>query len=137
MSNIIAMIDDDIDDLFFYREILADLDGNLIVEQFNNAKNFIDKYTDSTSEKPNLVLLDLNMPKISGIQFIETIKSYPSMSDMPIVILTTSSSPLDIADCKSKGINSYFIKPMHYEDCKLLMRSIYEYWFVYNKVNSI
>jgi CheY-like chemotaxis protein len=85
------------------------------------------------SERPKLILVDLKMPKVSGIQVLEKIKSNPDFKSIPIVILTSSQEDPDIAKCYSLGANSYIVKPL---DSNKFFNSIKEiglYWMILNQ----
>lgn len=137
MMKAIAMIDDDPDDLAFYKGIFAEKDSDLQVIQYTNGETFLQEYENSKKSVPRLIMVDLNMPRVSGLELIKMLKDHDRLSQVPVVVLTTSSSPLDIQDCVEEGIKSYFIKPLHYEDCKKLVSSIYEYWFIHNKALAV
>ena len=85
------------------------------------------------SEKPKLILVDLKMPKVSGIQVLERVKSDPDFKSIPVVILTSSQEDPDIARCYSLGANSYIVKPL---DSNKFFNSIHEiglYWMILNQ----
>jgi CheY-like chemotaxis protein len=85
------------------------------------------------SEKPKLILVDLKMPKVSGIQVLDRLKSDPDFKSIPIVILTSSQEDPDIAKCYSLGANSYIVKPL---DSNKFFNSIKEiglYWMILNQ----
>ena len=85
------------------------------------------------SEKPKLILLDLKMPKVSGIQVLGKLKSDPDFKSIPVVILTSSQEDPDIAKCYSLGANSYIVKPL---DSNKFFNSIKEiglYWMILNQ----
>lgn len=77
---------------------------------------------------PDLVLLDLNMPGKSGHEVIVELKSNPELRKLPIVVLTTSSNPQDIATCYEMGASSYIVKPVTYEGLIGVARSLKHYW---------
>ena len=132
----IVMIDDDPDDQIFYERLFKEQDKELKFEAYSSVESFLEQYIDS-DDKPNLILLDLNMPRIGGIDLIRSVNVEKGFRNSPIIVLTTSSSPLDMEDCKKLGVQSYFIKPLNYEDCKELTSVIYQYWFKYNNLLNI
>ena len=77
---------------------------------------------------PDLILLDLNMPKISGIEFLSIIKKNDSLNHIPVVILTTSNNKRDLLDCYKLGISGYILKPLKYEDYVTKIESTLNYW---------
>lgn len=85
------------------------------------------------SEKPKLILVDLKMPKVTGIQVLDRLKSDPDFKSIPVVILTSSQEDPDIAKCYSLGANSYIVKPL---DSNKFFNSIKEiglYWMIFNQ----
>lgn len=133
MSRII-MIDDDPDDQFFYGQLFNELDQTIEFESYSTVEAFLSQEGEKTDIQ-SLILLDLNMPKESGLDFIKKQTNNGVFRGIPIIVLTTSSSPLDMEDCKNQGIHSYFIKPLNYEDCQTVAAAIYQYWFKHNQLN--
>lgn len=84
------------------------------------------KYRDA--RRPDLVLLDLNLPKIDGREVLRTIKSDPDLKSIPIVILTTSSAEEDILKTYNDHANCYVTKPMKFEEFIGAVKSIEDFW---------
>lgn len=82
------------------------------------------------TEKPKLILLDLKMPKISGLQVLEKIKSDPALKSIPVVILTSSKENPDIEKCYSLGANSYIVKPVDSDNFFNAIKDIGLYWMI-------
>ena len=78
---------------------------------------------------PDLILLDLNLPKKNGLEVLEEIKRDPELRRTPVIMLTTSSSARDIAACYERGVNCYIVKPLDLDDFTLLVRAINGFWF--------
>lgn len=81
------------------------------------------------SPHPELVLLDLNMPRKSGLEVLEEIKKDPALRTIPVVLLTTSSAPEHIARSYELGGSGFVTKPNTFTELVELMRSIERYWF--------
>ena len=79
--------------------------------------------------QPELVLLDLNMPKKSGMEVLQEIKSDPALRAIPVVVLTTSHAPEHIARSYELGGNGFVTKPDSYSELVELMKNIESYWF--------
>ncbi len=79
--------------------------------------------------KPDLVLLDLNMPRMNGFETLEEFRKIPNTKTMPVVVLTTSDSESDIIRSYGLGANSYITKPVAFEDFIHVIRELSEYWF--------
>ena len=81
-------------------------------------------------EHPKLILLDLKMPKVSGMQVLEKIKSDPTFKSIPVVILTSSNEDPDVRNCYALGANSYIVKPVDSNNFFLAIKEIGMFWMV-------
>ena len=81
-------------------------------------------------EKLKLILLDLKMPKVSGIEVLEIVKSDPRLKTIPVVILTSSKEDPDIKQCYALGANSYIVKPVESGDFLNAIQSLGMYWMI-------
>lgn len=88
------------------------------------------KFLEDKSNMPDLILLDLNMPKISGIEFLKIIKANEELLHIPTVILTTSSNQADLIECYKTGMAGYVLKPLKYEDYVKKIEKVLAYWSV-------
>jgi CheY-like chemotaxis protein len=89
-----------------------------------------DKYAEpSTSPRPGLILLDLNMPKKNGREALQEIKADPNLRRIPIVVLTTSKAEIDICQSYNLGANSFIAKPVTFEGLVEVMKTLGQYWF--------
>jgi len=89
----------------------------------------------STREKsmPRLILLDLKMPKVDGIEVLRRIKQDPELSLVPVVMLTSSAEERDIVDTYRLGANSYIVKPVDFEQFDQVVSDAGLYWMLVNK----
>lgn len=78
---------------------------------------------------PHMILLDLNMPGLGGLQTLEIIKSDVSLKNIPVIVLTTSDDPNDIEKCYASGANSYMQKPVNLESFVQALQRLKDYWF--------
>jgi two-component system, chemotaxis family, response regulator Rcp1 len=85
---------------------------------------------------PDLILLDLNIPKLSGLEVLESIKATEPFKLIPVIILTTSKHESDIRACYMRGANSFISKVAEYANFKDVMQSIYTYWMRHNQLPS-
>lgn len=99
---------------------------------FNGAEFDGKKFND----KPKVVLLDLKMPKVNGIEVLEKIKGDAKTKSIPVVILTSSAEDPDIKKCYDLGANSYITKPVGFENFSKTVVDLGLYWLVLNQPNK-
>lgn len=83
-----------------------------------------------SKEHPKLILLDLKMPKVTGVEVLEKIKSDPELKFIPVVVLTSSKEDTDIKKCYSMGANSYIVKPVDSDNFFSAIKALGMYWMI-------
>ena len=131
----ILMADDDEDDRLLTQDALAESrvlnelhfveDGVELLEYLERKGKFEDK---TTSPRPGLILLDLNMPRMDGREALEAIKANPNLKGIPVVILTTSKQEEDMVKGYNLGAASYITKPVTFDGLVDLMKTLGKYW---------
>jgi two-component system, response regulator len=92
-------------------------------------------YADRTPVRPpKLVLLDLKMPKVDGIEVLKQLKSDPRARSIPVVVMTSSNEEPDVTECYKLGVNSYIVKPIEFEAFLETVSKIGLYWVLTNRV---
>ncbi|MDX6476308.1 MAG: hypothetical protein QOH95_1819, partial [Gaiellaceae bacterium] len=86
------------------------------------------RYDETNSPRPDLILLDLNMPRVDGREALEELKSDPELRSIPIVILTTSRAEADVVQSYDLGANSFISKPVTFGGLVDVMRELGRYW---------
>jgi CheY-like chemotaxis protein len=85
-------------------------------------------------ERPHLIMLDLRLPRVDGIDVLRTIKEDGHLKSIPVVILSTSNAEKDVAKAYQNHANSYLVKPVGFEEFKQLMDDLVFYWLNSNKI---
>ena len=98
-------------------------DGEQALEFLHQAGKFAD------ASRPDLIILDLNLPRKDGRAVLAEVKADPELNEVPVVVFTTSHSPRDIARCYELGANSYVSKPGNLGQFFSAVRSIENFWF--------
>lgn len=93
-------------------------------------------YADRVDGDPRLILLDLKMPRVSGIEVTKALKSDERTKRIPIVIVTSSSEESDMVDSYNFGANSYIVKPLDFESLSEIARQTGNYWLGVNRASS-
>ena len=88
------------------------------------------------NENPKLILLDLKMPKMSGMEVLEKLKADAHFKSIPVVILTSSKEDPDIQKCYALGANSYIVKPVESDNFFNVIKQIGLYWMVLSQLPS-
>ncbi|NOR44665.1 MAG: response regulator [Candidatus Delongbacteria bacterium] len=88
----------------------------------------------NVNDIPNVILLDLKMPKVDGIEVLREIRADERTRKIPVVVLTSSQEEKDITDAYDLGVNSYIVKPIDFENFSNSIKEIGLYWLVLNKV---
>lgn len=87
-------------------------------------------------QTPKVILLDLKMPKVNGMEVLQKIKSDPSKKTIPVVVLTSSAEDPDIKKCYQLGANSYIVKPVEFENFTQKISELGMYWMVLNNTHT-
>jgi CheY-like chemotaxis protein len=91
------------------------------------------EYAARASSTPRLVLLDLKMPRVDGLEVLRAIKSNDATKRIPVVIMTSSQEETDIARSYDLGVNSYVVKPIEFESLAAIARNAGFYWLAINR----
>ena len=108
------LIDDDPDDQHVFAEALSEIDTSVRLFTASNGLEALETLRQSTTSLPDLIFLDLNMPKMNGKQFLKEIKNDPRLQHIPVVIYTTSSAKADKEESLQLGATGFIVKPDSY-----------------------
>jgi two-component system, response regulator len=126
----ILLAEDDEDDYLLIHDVLSEIGGVEAVTWVRDGEELLETLRNTTHDTcPDLILLDLNMPKKDGRTALKEIRADRDLRLLPIVVLTTSDADADVATSYDLGANSYIIKPSGYNEFRETMRTVVEYWF--------
>lgn len=95
------------------------------------------RYAERKNAKPpKLVLLDLKMPKLNGVEVLQELKMHANTKTIPVVMLTSSSENIDIDRCYNLGVNSYVVKPVEFDAFSKAVAELGFYWMLLNKTSE-
>jgi CheY-like chemotaxis protein len=128
----VLLVEDDPGDVLIAREALnaAGLDTRLdVVSDGIDAMDYLRRKGDyADAERPDLILLDLNLPRMSGHEVLAAVKADPTLRRIPVVVLTTSSSDADVARSYDLHANVYVSKPVDFHDFAAVVKQIDEFF---------
>jgi two-component system, response regulator len=109
--------------------------GNRIIRLIDG-QEALDYFFSSKSKEnriPRLILLDIKLPGINGIEVLQSLKCNEYTKTIPVVILTSSTEDKDIQTCYSLGVNSYITKPVEFDSFVITMKNLGMYWLLMNR----
>ncbi len=125
----ILLIEDDAIEIMKFNRVLKTIEANHKIIEANNGEEALNILKDKEII-PDIILLDLNMPRINGIEFLGILKQDDLLKYIPAIILTTSNNRVDILECYKIGIAGYVLKPLKYEDYVDRIKKTLEYWSI-------
>jgi CheY-like chemotaxis protein len=135
-SRVILMADDDAEDCLLVRDALLETGRAIDLRFVRDGEELFDylhrrgEYADSRcAPTPDLILMDLKMPRMDGREAIRAIKTDPRLRRIPVVALTTSNALDDVTVCYDLGVNSYVPKPVTYRALVAIVKAVCHYWF--------
>ena len=105
-------------------------DGDAAVAYLNGDGVYADR---STHPLPILILLDLKLPRRSGLEVLEWLKGQEALRRIPVVMLTSSEQPSDVDAAYDSGVNSYLVKPVEYDSLFKMLKAVNLYWMMLNE----
>jgi len=131
----IFYVEDDQDFAFILEHAVREVKEDLVlsvVEDGRDAIKTLEKYA-LDKFRPKLILLDLNLPGLSGLDLLKRIKEIPFLRLTPVILFSTSDDPLDVKASYEFGANAYITKPTGYNNLVDCVRSLHEFWFTQNR----
>jgi CheY-like chemotaxis protein len=122
------LLEDDQIEIMKFERVIQTLNASYQVQIAKDGEEAMNYLQTCTEQLPTLILLDLNMPKFNGIEFLKALKKQDRLYHIPCVVLTTSDNNVDLIECYQEGIAGYFLKPLRYEEYVDLVCMILNYW---------
>ncbi|WAC15241.1 response regulator [Dyadobacter pollutisoli] len=111
----VHLADDDEDDRMLMRDALEEANPNVTIIEAQDGKELVENVKSADDLSETVVLVDMNMPKMNGIEAIKEIRSEPELSDVPAVMLSTSDNPELKKKALAAGANDFFVKPNNFK----------------------
>lgn len=124
----ILLVEDDQVDAMTVKRALKDINVTNELNIVNDGEEALTFLKNPENEKPGIILLDLNMPRMNGIEFLKIAKKDKRLKKIPVVVLTTSKEDQDKVDSFNLGVAGYMIKPVDYRKFVEVMKTIDMYW---------
>ena len=124
----ILLVEDDIVDVMSVKRALRELDVQNPLFHVENGEEALEWLRDKKNPRPSIILLDLNMPKMNGHEFLSILKKDESLRRIPVIVLTTSQGEPDKAQSFDLGVAGYMVKPLDYPQFVEVMKTIRQYW---------
>ncbi len=124
----ILLVEDDRVDAMTVKRALKEINVTNPLHLARNGVEALDFLRDDAKPRPAIILLDLNMPKMNGVEFLNVVKQDDVLKRIPVIVLTTSREDQDRIDSFNLGVAGYMIKPADYLQFVEVMRTIKLYW---------
>ena len=124
----ILLVEDDEVDVMSVKRALRDLNVTNKLYHAGNGEEALEILRDPENERPSIILLDINMPRMNGIEFLKVIKMDPDLKLLPVIMLTTSRADIERNESFYSGAAGYMVKPVEYKQFVEVMRAINIYW---------
>jgi CheY-like chemotaxis protein len=123
----ILLIEDDAIEVMKFNRVVGSMDLKHKIIEANNGEEAL-HILKVKEIIPDIIILDLNMPKIDGMEFLGILKQDDYLKYIPSIILTTSNNRVDVMECYKIGIAGYVLKPLKYDDYVDRIKKIIDYW---------
>ena len=118
------LVDDDTDDTSLFREVLEEVNPSIIFNWAEDGQEALQFLKNEDSELPDIIFLDLNMPRMGGKECLAEIKNDAKLHKIPVIMYTTSSQSRDIEETMQKGAICFITKPTNMKELKNILSSI-------------
>ena len=122
-NHLLFLVDDDVDDHEIFKSALSQVDESILLMIAGNGKEAL-QVLSSLDQLPDFIFLDLNMPRMGGIQFLTEIKKSDSLHIIPVIVYSTSNHPGDKEKALDAGATKFFTKPAKFSELCNLLQSL-------------
>lgn len=129
-DQVVLLVEDDTIDAMTVKRALRELESPNPLHHVTDGEAALAFLRDPANPRPGLILLDINMPRMNGIEFLHHAKQDPALCSIPVVVLTTSKEDTDRFNSFSKNVAGYMVKPVDYQQFVEVMRKIRDYWML-------
>lgn len=130
----LLLVEDNEDDIELTKEAFSETHLKLNLHVAQDGIEALDFLRDSENPIPDLILLDLNMPRKDGRETLAELKADPHLKRIPVIILTTSDADADVLSAYDQNANSYIVKPVDFDQFLKVMHILEEFWFTIVKL---
>jgi chemotaxis family two-component system response regulator Rcp1 len=126
----LLLVEDNDSDVFFFREALRGATIEVELEVCSRGDIALERLTEHRHRKtlPDLLVIDLNLPRMTGLELLKRIQEDPVLSRLPSVVLSSSSAESDVAACYLNGARAYLVKPMDFERLTEMIITMVGFW---------
>lgn len=124
----ILVVEDDLIDQITIQKAMRELNINNRLIMVENGEEALQYLLEADTILPELIIVDINMPQMNGIELVRSLKANPELRRIPVIMLTTSQEKQDIADVFDVSVAGYMVKPVSFQAYKALIQLIYNYW---------
>jgi CheY-like chemotaxis protein len=135
-SHPILLVEDDPVDAATVERAFKELKIQTPLVQAADGQEALDYLRNHTEDDPGLILLDLKMPKMNGIELLQTIKDDEALKKIPVVVLTASNEERDIVESFELGVAGYVTKPIDYDKFREVIEIVESYWTLSKRPNA-
>jgi two-component system, response regulator len=136
----ILLVEDDEDHAELVQRSLEDVEWKHALTHVKDGEEALDyllrrgRYHDpSSSPRPDVVFLDLRLPRVDGLEVLRQIKEQQDLREIPVVVLTTSDADRDLVDAYQRNVNAYVVKPVEFAELEQMIRDAGAFWLAWNR----
>ncbi|RIH75970.1 Response regulator rcp1 [Calidithermus terrae] len=132
MPPLVLLVEDDPGDVLLVRRAFQKADLEAVLEVVEDGEAALARLRDPSRPWPRVVLLDLNLPRKSGLEVLGEIKTDPELRVLPVTVLTSSRAAEDLRQAYTLGVNSYLVKPVALQELVEIVQAVDVYWLHLN-----